>query len=154
MPHHWRPITHERNSIFKCKQHTCTLHDPWGPEKTLQPRSLECWCYLLGLQRYHFVVHKIFNNKKRSAIEHGSDQCKECFTLILRAISSVRARLRVQSRYNLRTKATDLRDQIRIHKLTNIEVCLQKMSWMLLLKNAAKKPQLLQRKTLSPLMTW
>jgi len=24
---------HEQNSIFKCKQHTCTLHDPWGPEK-------------------------------------------------------------------------------------------------------------------------
>jgi len=19
--------------VFKCKQHTCTLHDPWGPEK-------------------------------------------------------------------------------------------------------------------------
>ena len=33
MPHHWRPLAHERNSIFKCKQHTCTLHDPWGPEK-------------------------------------------------------------------------------------------------------------------------
>ena len=30
---HWRPLAHERNSIFKCKQHTCTLHDPWGPEK-------------------------------------------------------------------------------------------------------------------------
>jgi len=29
MPHHWRPLAHERNSIFKCKQHTCTLHDPW-----------------------------------------------------------------------------------------------------------------------------
>ena len=27
------PLTHKRNSIFKCKQHTCTLHDPWGPEK-------------------------------------------------------------------------------------------------------------------------
>jgi len=27
MPHHWRPLAHERNSIFKCKQHTCTLHD-------------------------------------------------------------------------------------------------------------------------------
>jgi len=27
------PLAHERNSIFKCKQHTCTLHDPWGPEK-------------------------------------------------------------------------------------------------------------------------
>jgi len=25
------PLAHERNSIFKCKQHTCTLHDPWGP---------------------------------------------------------------------------------------------------------------------------
>jgi len=23
MPHHWRPLAHERNSIFKCKQHTC-----------------------------------------------------------------------------------------------------------------------------------
>ena len=33
MPHHWRPLAHEQNSIFKCKQHTCTLHDPWGPEK-------------------------------------------------------------------------------------------------------------------------
>jgi len=33
MQHHWRPLAHERNSIFKCKQHTCTLHDPWGPEK-------------------------------------------------------------------------------------------------------------------------
>jgi len=25
------PQAHERNSIFKCKQHT--IHDPWGPEK-------------------------------------------------------------------------------------------------------------------------
>jgi len=33
MPHHWRPLAHERNSIFKCKQHTCTLHDPCGPEQ-------------------------------------------------------------------------------------------------------------------------
>ena len=33
MPHHWRPLAHKRNSIFKCQQHTCTLHDPWGPEK-------------------------------------------------------------------------------------------------------------------------
>jgi len=33
MPHHWRPLAHEQNSIFKCKQHTCILHDPWGPEK-------------------------------------------------------------------------------------------------------------------------
>ena len=22
-------------AIFKCKQHTCTLHDPWGPEQYL-----------------------------------------------------------------------------------------------------------------------
>jgi len=22
MPHHWRPLAHEQNSIFKCKQHT------------------------------------------------------------------------------------------------------------------------------------
>ena len=27
------PLAHKRHSIFKCKQHTCTLHDPWGPEK-------------------------------------------------------------------------------------------------------------------------
>jgi len=27
------PLAHERNSIFKCKQHTCTLHDPRGPKK-------------------------------------------------------------------------------------------------------------------------
>jgi len=27
MPHHWRPLAHEQNSISKCKQHTCTLHD-------------------------------------------------------------------------------------------------------------------------------
>ena len=27
------PLAHDRNSIFKCKQHTCTVHDPWGPEK-------------------------------------------------------------------------------------------------------------------------
>jgi len=33
MPHHWRPLAHEQNSIFKCKQHTCILHDPWRPEK-------------------------------------------------------------------------------------------------------------------------
>jgi len=30
MPHHWRPLTHERNSIFKCKQ---TVNGPWGPEQ-------------------------------------------------------------------------------------------------------------------------
>ena len=32
------PLAHERNSIFKCKQHThtCTLHDPRGPEKYSQ----------------------------------------------------------------------------------------------------------------------
>jgi len=33
IPHHWRPLAHERNSIFESKQHTCTLYDPWGPEK-------------------------------------------------------------------------------------------------------------------------
>ena len=33
IPHHWPPLAHERNSIFKCKQHTCTLYDPWGPKK-------------------------------------------------------------------------------------------------------------------------
>ena len=27
------PLAHEQSSIFKCKQHTCTVHDPWGPEK-------------------------------------------------------------------------------------------------------------------------
>jgi len=27
------PLAHERNYIFKCKQHTYSLHDPWGPEK-------------------------------------------------------------------------------------------------------------------------
>ena len=27
------PLAHEQNSIFKCKQHTCTLHDIWGPAK-------------------------------------------------------------------------------------------------------------------------
>jgi len=27
------PLLHERNSMFKSKQHTCTLHNPWGPEK-------------------------------------------------------------------------------------------------------------------------
>jgi len=27
------PLAHERNSIFKCKQHTCTLFDHGGPEK-------------------------------------------------------------------------------------------------------------------------
>jgi len=27
------PLAHKRNSIFKCKQQTCTLRDPWGPEK-------------------------------------------------------------------------------------------------------------------------
>ena len=26
-------LAHKRNSIFKCKQHTCTLHDPWGSRK-------------------------------------------------------------------------------------------------------------------------
>jgi len=26
-------LAHERNSIFKYKQHTCTLHDPLEPEK-------------------------------------------------------------------------------------------------------------------------
>ena len=26
MPHHGRPLAHERNSIFKCKQHTCNEH--------------------------------------------------------------------------------------------------------------------------------
>ena len=26
------PLAHKQNSIFKCKQYTCTLHDPWGPE--------------------------------------------------------------------------------------------------------------------------
>ena len=27
------PPSAKRNSIFKCKQHTCTLHDPWGQDK-------------------------------------------------------------------------------------------------------------------------
>jgi len=30
MPHHWHPVEHERNSIFKFKQQT--LHESWGPE--------------------------------------------------------------------------------------------------------------------------
>jgi len=33
MPHHWRPLAHERNSISKCKQHT--INDSWGLEKEL-----------------------------------------------------------------------------------------------------------------------
>jgi len=40
MPHHWRPLAHEQNSLFKCKQHACTLHDPWGPEKNMTTQ----WC--------------------------------------------------------------------------------------------------------------
>jgi len=39
IPHHWRPLAHERNSIFKCKQHTCTLHDPWS-----QKNITTQWC--------------------------------------------------------------------------------------------------------------
>ena len=31
MPHHWRPLAHDPNSIFKCKK--TYNHDPWGPEK-------------------------------------------------------------------------------------------------------------------------
>jgi len=31
MPHHWHPLAHERNSIFKCKQHI--FHDPCGSDK-------------------------------------------------------------------------------------------------------------------------
>jgi len=27
----WRPLVHEHNSSFKCKQHA--IHDPWGQEK-------------------------------------------------------------------------------------------------------------------------
>ena len=32
MPLNWRPLAHERNSIFQCHQHT--IHEPKGPEKT------------------------------------------------------------------------------------------------------------------------
>ena len=46
MPHHWRPLAHERNSIFKCKQHTCTLHDPW--------------CCVQNLFREHYLVRPAF----------------------------------------------------------------------------------------------
>jgi len=34
------PSAHEQNSIFKCKHHTCTLHDPWRPEKNMTTQ----WC--------------------------------------------------------------------------------------------------------------
>jgi len=50
-----RPLAHKRSSIFKCKQHTCTLHDPWGPEnitthnKLIETNKLHsCKQYILG----------------------------------------------------------------------------------------------------------
>jgi len=51
MPHHWRPLAHERNSIFKCKQQTCTLHDPWGPEKDIKYLQIQekPWQYVYDL---------------------------------------------------------------------------------------------------------
>jgi len=33
MPHHCPLLAHERNSIFKSKQHT--FRNPWGPEKNV-----------------------------------------------------------------------------------------------------------------------
>jgi len=45
-----RAELHEQNSIFKCKQHTCTLHDPWGQEK------YESYIFIESLIIYIFML--------------------------------------------------------------------------------------------------
>jgi len=50
MPHHWRPLAHKRNFIFKGKQHT--VNHPRGPEKW----TTQWWCTSDTLQSPH--THK------------------------------------------------------------------------------------------------
>jgi len=49
------PLAHEQNSIFKCKQHKCTLHDPWGPEKYDYTMMYIYICCLYIFNELHLV---------------------------------------------------------------------------------------------------
>jgi len=65
------PLAHEQNSIFKCKQHTCTLHDPWGPEKydyTMITRVCN------GNSASFFVMQFVFEDADRFDALSESDQ--------------------------------------------------------------------------------
>ena len=53
MPQYWRPLAHEWQSFFKCKQHT--FHDPRGPEtNTLQ------WCPTYYMILLYFKAYIIY----------------------------------------------------------------------------------------------
>ena len=70
MPHYWRPLAHERNSIFKCKQHTCTLHDPWGPEKYVQ---FDIIIYILYNHRRSFYTNINLRDFQRKNVVNSVD---------------------------------------------------------------------------------
>ena len=74
-PSHWR--VHERNSIFKCKQHTCTLHDPWGPEKyDYTMYILNCHILKYTQSKYLSILYIIgLEMSARRSIYSESDHC-------------------------------------------------------------------------------
>jgi len=45
------PLAHAQNSIFKCKQHTCTLHGPWGPEKIWLHHTINILSFMFKYQQ-------------------------------------------------------------------------------------------------------
>jgi len=56
MPHHWRPLAHERNSIFKCKQ---TVNGPWwstGRHFTAATQALNTRCCAHGEPLWSSVI--------------------------------------------------------------------------------------------------
>ena len=91
MPHHWRPLAHEQNSIFKCKRHTCTLHDPWGQESMpniYHTNYLNC----RNLSRKAYVwqiIHNLKSFNTMSKIHRKLAICKQLFMKLkqLRVIS-------------------------------------------------------------------
>jgi len=59
LPHHWRPLAHERNSILTCTDKQHTIHDPWEPEQynyTMKRLTMLFWITLL---HHYYVYSKI-----------------------------------------------------------------------------------------------
>jgi len=53
------PIAHERNSIFKCKQHT--IHDPRGPANYNYTKSVIVHISLAKNILHQLVTYKLYN---------------------------------------------------------------------------------------------
>jgi len=69
------PLAHERNSIFKCKQHT--LHDPWGPEK-----------YNYTMMKYGATLYSRHTGRQKKGKQQPRLPAKELSSKILDLMNS------------------------------------------------------------------